>query len=87
MTPNTVATAINARQMGKLKATDPVKANGSDDPDNDKVVNLDEFRHGADPNNADTDVMSVGDGILQGRNPLVSESAVLAVINDLILSD
>ena len=73
----------------KLKGTDPAIADGDADPDLDKLTNLEEFRHGTDPKNPDTDGDGTGDGdeVTRGRNPLANEPAVLAIITDLILND
>lgn len=73
----------------KLKGTDPAIADGTADPDLDKLTNLEEFRHGTDPKNPDSDGdgTSDGDEVRQGRNPLVNEPVLLTIINSLMLSD
>jgi hypothetical protein len=72
-----------------LNGTDPAMADAAADPDTDKLTNLDEFRHATNPKNPDTDSDGAldGDEVQQGRNPLINEPAILAIINDLILND
>ncbi|WP_175463728.1 putative Ig domain-containing protein [Methylomonas sp. LWB] len=56
------------------------------DPDGDQLSNLDEFRHGSDPEVVDSDHDNLGDGaeVQIGRNPAVNEPAVIGVINTLL---
>ncbi|WP_426991957.1 prenyltransferase/squalene oxidase repeat-containing protein [Methylomonas sp. CM2] len=56
------------------------------DPDGDQLSNLEEFRHGSDPDVVDSDHDNLGDGaeVQIGRNPAVNEPAVIGVINTLL---
>ncbi len=62
-----------------------------DDPDddNDNLSDAEEATYGTDPNNPDTDGDGISDGdeVAAGRNPLVNESAVLMIINSILLDD
>jgi hypothetical protein len=62
------------------------------DPDADGLTNLQEFQHGTNPNNPDTDGDGVSDGdeVAQGRNPKIDDAlipVIMQIINSLILSD
>jgi hypothetical protein len=54
-----------------LNPNDPIDA--QEDPDRDGLTNLDEFRFGTDPRNADTD----GDGLVDGREVALGTSPLL----------
>ncbi len=74
-----------------LNPYDPSDA--SQDPDHDGLTNLQEYLHGTDPFNPDTDGdgMNDGDEVAVGRNPLVNEDkakqAAIQVILQLLLDD
>jgi hypothetical protein len=59
------------------------------DNDSDGLTNLEEFEFGTKANNPDTDNDGVSDGdeVAAGTNPLVNESAVIQIINSILLSD
>ncbi len=59
------------------------------DDDNDNLSDTEEASYGTDPLRADTDGDGINDGdeVAAGRNPLVNESAVLMIINSILLDD
>lgn len=57
-------------KLNGLNPYDPIDAN--QDPDYDQLINLEEYKHGTDPYNPDTDAGGVKDGaeVKKGTNPL-----------------
>jgi hypothetical protein len=75
----------DGQEVNALK-TDPLKA----DTDGDGLTDGEEVqKHGTSPILADTDGDGEADGpeLAQGRNPLVNEGAIVAVISDFLLED
>lgn len=57
------------------------------DRDGDLLSNLEEFRHGSDPDVFDSDHDNMGDGaeVQIGRNPTVNEPVLISIINSLLM--
>jgi len=59
------------------------------DPDSDRLVNLEEYKHNSDPHKKDTDGDGVDDGdeVDAGTDPAVNIPAQMLIIQQLLLSD
>lgn len=70
-----------------LDSLDP--ADAAADLDADGLSNLEEFLHGTDIDNPDSDGDGVSDGqeVANGRNPLVNEKAIMGGVQTILLDD